>query len=77
MSRYERRLCSAEGFESDNPGFRAEAADEDFWASIRTEPETRQGLLLEETPIVNATCRHCLTTDDLNAVRAVSAHAPG
>ncbi|MFE5666070.1 RNA-binding protein [Streptomyces niveus] len=48
----------------------AGAADEDFWASIRTELAARQGLLLEETHIVNATRWHRLTTDNLNAVRA-------
>ncbi|WP_371101846.1 hypothetical protein [Streptomyces sp. PU_AKi4] len=47
-----------------------EAADEGFWASVRTELVARQGLLLEETPIVNATRWHRLTTENLNAVRA-------
>ncbi|MFD4116679.1 RNA-binding protein [Streptomyces niveus] len=48
----------------------AEAADENFWASIRTELAARDGLLLEETSIVNATRWHRLTTDNLNAVRS-------
>lgn len=47
-----------------------EAAGEAFWASVRTELAARQGLLLEETPIVNATRRHRLTTENLDAVRA-------
>ncbi|MGW4026404.1 hypothetical protein [Streptomyces sp. NPDC005009] len=47
-----------------------EAADEGFWALVRTELTARQGLLLEETPIVNVTRRHRLTTENLNAVRA-------
>ncbi|MFC8838667.1 RNA-binding protein [Streptomyces griseoincarnatus] len=47
-----------------------EPADEGFWASVRTELAARQGLLLEETPIVNATRWHRLTTENLNAVRA-------
>ncbi|MBM7168713.1 hypothetical protein JQK87_09885 [Streptomyces sp. G44] len=47
-----------------------EPADEGFWASVRTELVARQGLLLEETYIVNATRRHRLTTENLNAVRA-------
>ncbi|MFF6983709.1 hypothetical protein ACFZAV_40010 [Streptomyces sp. NPDC008343] len=47
-----------------------EAADEGFWASVRTELATRQGLLLEETHIVNATRWHRLTTENLNTVRA-------
>ncbi|MFZ4268299.1 RNA-binding protein [Streptomyces arboris] len=45
-----------------------EAADEDFWASVRTELAARQGLLLEETHV--ATRWHRLTTENLNAVRA-------
>ncbi|MFJ2854454.1 RNA-binding protein [Streptomyces rubiginosohelvolus] len=47
-----------------------EAADEGFWASVRTELAARQGLLLEETHIVNATRWHRLTTENLDAVRA-------
>ncbi len=47
-----------------------EAADEGFWASVRTELATRQGLLLEEIHIVNATRWHRLTTENLIAVRA-------
>jgi RimJ/RimL family protein N-acetyltransferase len=47
-----------------------EAADDGFWASVRTELATRQGLLLEETHIVNATRWHRLTTENLNTVRA-------
>ncbi|GAA2286055.1 hypothetical protein GCM10010415_65470 [Streptomyces atrovirens] len=47
-----------------------EAADEGFWRSVRTELAARQGLLLEETPIVNVTRWHRLTTENLNAVRA-------
>uniref|UniRef100_A0AAU2VGZ5 RNA-binding protein n=1 Tax=Streptomyces sp. NBC_00008 TaxID=2903610 RepID=A0AAU2VGZ5_9ACTN len=45
-----------------------EVADEDFWASVRTELATRRGLLLEETHIV--TRWHRLTRDNLSAVRA-------
>ncbi|MER5587576.1 RNA-binding protein [Streptomyces asoensis] len=47
-----------------------EAADEDFWTSVRTELAARQGLLLEETSFVNASRWHRLTTENLNAVRA-------
>ncbi|MFJ3422059.1 RNA-binding protein [Streptomyces sp. NPDC086082] len=47
-----------------------QAADEGFWASIRTELATRQGLLLEEAHFVSATRWHRLTTDNLNSVRA-------
>ncbi|MGW2296829.1 RNA-binding protein [Streptomyces violaceorubidus] len=47
-----------------------EAADEGFWASVCTELVARQGLLLEETHIVNATRWHRLTTENLDAVRA-------
>ncbi|WP_329389749.1 RNA-binding protein [Streptomyces sp. NBC_01716] len=47
-----------------------EVADDVFWASVRTELAARQGLLLEETYMVNATRRHRLTTDNLDAVRA-------
>lgn len=47
-----------------------EVADEGFWAFVRTELAARQGLLLEETYIVNATRWHRLTTESLNAVRA-------
>lgn len=47
-----------------------EAADEGFWALVRTELGARQGLLLEETHIVNATRWHRLTTENLEAVRA-------
>ncbi|MER6405759.1 RNA-binding protein [Streptomyces viridosporus] len=47
-----------------------EAADEGFWASVCTELVARQGLLLEETHIVNATRWHRLTAENLNAVRA-------
>ncbi|MFB7429066.1 RNA-binding protein [Streptomyces hydrogenans] len=47
-----------------------EAADEGFWASVCTELVARQGLLLEETHIVNATRWHRLTTKNLDAVRA-------
>ncbi|MFI7320229.1 RNA-binding protein [Streptomyces venezuelae] len=47
-----------------------EAADEDFWTSVRAELVARQGLLLEETPVVNATRWHRLTTENLDAVRA-------
>jgi hypothetical protein len=47
-----------------------EAADEGFWASVCTELVARQGLLLEETHIVNATRWHRLTTENLKAVRA-------
>ncbi|MET8940377.1 RNA-binding protein [Streptomyces rubiginosohelvolus] len=47
-----------------------EAADEGFWVSVRTELGARQGLLLEETHIVNATRWHRLTTENLDAVRA-------
>ncbi|MFF8712700.1 RNA-binding protein [Streptomyces sp. NPDC015184] len=46
-----------------------EAADEDFWATVRTELAARQALLLEETPILNATHWHRLTAENLNAVR--------
>ncbi|MEU6278071.1 RNA-binding protein [Streptomyces populi] len=47
-----------------------EVADEDFWASVRTELAARGGLLLEETCVVNATRWHRLTTENLDAVRA-------
>lgn len=47
-----------------------EAADEGFWASVCTELVARQGLLLEETPLVNVTRWHRLTTENLNTVRA-------
>ncbi|MER6169217.1 RNA-binding protein [Streptomyces violaceorubidus] len=47
-----------------------EVADEGFWASVCTELVARQGLLLEETHIVNATRWHRLTTENLDAVRA-------
>ncbi|WP_423832485.1 RNA-binding protein [Streptomyces manipurensis] len=47
-----------------------DAADEAFWTSVRTELATRQGLLLEETPVVNASRWHRLTEENLDAVRA-------
>ncbi|WP_241194102.1 hypothetical protein [Streptomyces sp. SID10115] len=47
-----------------------EAADESFWTSVRAELVARRGLLLEETPVVNATRWHRLTTENLDAVRA-------
>jgi small subunit ribosomal protein S1 len=47
-----------------------EVADEDFWASVRTELAAREGLLLEETCVVNAIRWHRLTTENLDAVRA-------
>ncbi|MFC8538120.1 RNA-binding protein [Streptomyces sp. NPDC057249] len=47
-----------------------EAADEGFWASVRTELATRQGLLLEEAHFVEATRWHRLTTENLSVVRA-------
>ncbi|MFJ4869491.1 RNA-binding protein [Streptomyces sp. NPDC088757] len=47
-----------------------EAADEGFWASVRTELAARQGLLLEETHVVNVTRWHRLTAENLDAVRA-------
>ncbi|MGW4545079.1 RNA-binding protein [Streptomyces violaceorubidus] len=47
-----------------------EVADEGLWASVCTELVARQGLLLEETHIVNATRWHRLTTENLDAVRA-------
>ncbi|MEU5158030.1 hypothetical protein AB0G74_00230 [Streptomyces sp. NPDC020875] len=47
-----------------------EAADEDFWTSVRTELAARRGLLLEETRVVNAARWHRLTTENLDAVRA-------
>ncbi|MFI2209190.1 RNA-binding protein [Streptomyces sp. NPDC020141] len=46
-----------------------EVADEGFWALVRTELAARQGLLLEETTIVNASRWHRLTTENLNGVR--------
>ncbi|MEU9418090.1 RNA-binding protein [Streptomyces sp. NPDC048272] len=48
----------------------SEVADENFWVSVRNELAARQGLLLEEIHIVNATRWHRLTTENLNAVRA-------
>ncbi|MFD5883102.1 RNA-binding protein [Streptomyces yangpuensis] len=48
----------------------AEAADEGFWASVRAELAARQGLLLEETHVVNVTRWHRLTAENLDAVRA-------
>ncbi|MFJ4343377.1 RNA-binding protein [Streptomyces sp. NPDC088915] len=48
----------------------AEAADEGFRTSVRTEPAARQGLLLEETHVVNTTRGYRLTTETLDAVRA-------
>ncbi|MFJ4776331.1 RNA-binding protein [Streptomyces sp. NPDC088762] len=47
-----------------------EAADEGFWACVRTELASRQTLLLEEAYVRNAARWHRLTADNLDPVRA-------
>ncbi|MGW6318651.1 RNA-binding protein [Streptomyces sp. NPDC055099] len=47
-----------------------EAADEGFWARVRTELAARQTLLLEEAFVRNAVRWHRLTADNLDEVRA-------
>ncbi|MFD3327932.1 RNA-binding protein [Streptomyces sp. NPDC058701] len=47
-----------------------EPADEDFWARVRTEPASRQTVLLEEAYVLNAARWHRLTPENLDAVRA-------
>ncbi|WP_024759712.1 hypothetical protein [Streptomyces exfoliatus] len=48
-----------------------QAADEDFWARVRTELASRQTVLLEEAYVRNAARWHRLTAENLHAVRAV------
>ncbi|MFF5970829.1 RNA-binding protein [Streptomyces sp. NPDC012769] len=47
-----------------------EAADEEFWARVRTELASRQKALLEEVYVRNVTRWHRLTPENLDAVRA-------
>ncbi|MFG3013613.1 RNA-binding protein [Streptomyces cinerochromogenes] len=47
-----------------------EAADEDFWARVRTALAARQTALLEEAYVRNAARWHRLTAENLDAVRA-------
>ncbi|MGW6979232.1 RNA-binding protein [Streptomyces sp. NPDC054932] len=47
-----------------------EAADEDFWARMRTALASRRTALLEEGHVRNATRWHRLTAENLDAVRA-------
>ncbi|WP_327266000.1 RNA-binding protein [Streptomyces sp. NBC_01232] len=47
-----------------------EAADEDFWARVRTVLASRQTALLEETFVRNAARWHRLTAENLDTVRA-------
>ncbi|MFE5807705.1 RNA-binding protein [Streptomyces sp. NPDC056491] len=47
-----------------------EAADEDFWARVRTVLASRQTALLEETYVRNAARWHRLTAENLDTVRA-------
>lgn len=47
-----------------------EAADEDFWARVRTALASRQTVLLEENPVRNAARWHRLTPENLDTVRA-------
>ncbi|WP_393096797.1 hypothetical protein [Streptomyces sp. LN325] len=47
-----------------------QAAADDFWTHLHTEPASRQALLLEETCVRNAARRHRLAVENLDAVRA-------